>query len=136
MKFIYQTTFGGLDSPLEERGNCDLACLSTITGIPLENIPRYNEMMGGYEWHLLRNKFLADNGFYIVTFTDDAVPHLPDTYCIAVGPSPRGDWDHSTVGRIESGVLRLVHDPHPDQSFYAGKPVKFIDVVFRLIQSN
>lgn len=132
MKFVFQTTFGGIDAPPQERGNCDLACLSTITGIPLEQIPRYNEAMGDYGWHIQRNDFLRAHGFYIVTFSVEALRYLPDSYCIAVGPSPRGDWDHSVVGRIQQNKLSLIHDPHPAQAFFLGKAPKFVAILFRL----
>lgn len=38
--------------------------------------------------------------------------------CIVRGKSPRGDFGHVIVGKIStSGVIEMIHDPHPDGSF-------------------
>lgn len=36
MKKVYQTRFGGSDSPVSEQGNCFQACVASIFEIPLE----------------------------------------------------------------------------------------------------
>lgn len=136
MKRVMQTTFGGPDSPPAERGNCDLACLSTITGIPLEQIPRYNELSLD-DWHAKRHDFLREHGLIAIPAElswreNPAYRYLfPDGPCIAVGKSPRGSWNHAVVGILQGCELILVHDPHPSGEFLEGE-VKFVEIIYRL----
>lgn len=136
MKRVMQTTFGGPDSPPIERGNCDLACLSTITGIPLEQIPRYCEL-GPDDWHVKRHDFLRGYGLIAIPaeLSWRENPNFrylfPDGPCIVVGKSPRGEWDHSVVGILQDCELTLVHDPHPSGAFLKGE-AKYVEVIYRL----
>jgi len=44
-------------------------------------------------------------------------------YVLAAGKSPRGDYRHVVVGKINQVDFELVHDPYPDGSGLEGKPL-------------
>ena len=107
---IFQTRFS---SP-GVHGNCFLACVSSITGIPLEVIDHIDGSK--QNWFQLLYPILWDNGFsYVGTLTKDEeiLSYTPgiDGYYIIGGESPRGvPAGHAVV--FKEGLM--VHDPHPD----------------------
>lgn len=112
MKPIDQTVFG------EPDGNCYHACLASILEIPLERIPpRLGKEKG--ELHAQVNDFLRPYGLaIIVTAWTDGEPWFGphDAWHVLSGPSPRGNFNHSTVGY--GG--KMVHDPHPSRAGLIG----------------
>lgn len=130
LHFHHQTRFGGTEAPPEERGNCDKTCLATLIGYDPHDIPNY-QTANGDEWWKWRNRFLNSIGFHIICFGDLLVAP-PFGFCIAVGKSPRGDWNHAVLAKVEFGSYKLLHDPHPSGDFLDGSPVQF-EFVFRKI---
>lgn len=140
MNFVFQTRFGGVDSSPSERGNCDAACVSTITGIPLDEIPPYQEH-GENGWFEERQKFLKSRGLFSVIFdarflSSENSHIFPNGLCIAVGPAPRGDWNHAVVGCVTDGKLKLIHDPYPNGSFFNGGECILVEYIFKLLDVN
>jgi hypothetical protein len=93
----------------DQHGDCWAACISSITGIPLEDIPDPNAEENK-EWSIYwvnMWKFLQERGFNLYC---ESIPRFKDTQvCIACGKSPRGDFNHAVVWN--NGII---HDPHPD----------------------
>lgn len=93
-------------------GDCWAACVSTITEIPLEDLPAINDF--GFErwceywvamWEYLKGKGFKLYAEEIFQFKNKDFP------VIAVGKSPRGDFNHAVVWQNS-----IVHDPHPDRT--------------------
>ncbi len=117
MKPVDQTRFGGPSAPREEWGDCVAACFASILEIALPEVPAGLGTSEG--WEVECNAFLRPFGLAVLSFDwDDLWPWVwpADAWHLLGGPSPRGDWDHSTVGR--GGVV--VHDPHPSRAGLAG----------------
>jgi hypothetical protein len=93
---VMQTAFGDPD------GNCFEACLASITGMPLADLPHFLEdgWFGDYD------NWLRERGWGLIHF--GPAKDVPAGFAIASGPAPRGIM-HSAVYR--DGVLE--HDPHP-----------------------
>lgn len=96
---IRQTKFGDPD------GNCLEACIATITGLELDEIPHFLE-----EWYLEYEKWLRGRGWLIAWWNAGAGGDPPGL-AIANGPSFRG-LPHSVV--YLDGLL--YHDPHPSDA--------------------
>ena len=127
MIFYKQDRFGGKDAPPKERGNCDKTCLASFLGISPGEIPDYQELPAG-EWHDVRFDFLQKRG--LAAFAVSFIAPLVPGYCLVIGKSPRGDWDHVVIGlvRRDNRVhVEYVHDPHPDQTFVDG--VKYLEYI-------
>lgn len=104
---IYQNTFGPY-------GNCQSACLATLLGVPLNEIPnfaQFAEEIGDDEAYQAQTKWLNERGWGILTVVRwQSLPWPPrHGYFIAGGVSPRG-IRHAVI--YKDG--QLWHDPHPD----------------------
>ena len=107
---IDQTKFGKPD------GDCFAACIASILEVPLEELPNLN----GYsddEWWLKTQQWVEENTCYSyievsITTLEEAAPIFGNSYWIATGKSPRGDYNHAVV--FLKG--EMVHDPHPDKT--------------------
>ncbi len=109
MRRVDQTLFGvGV-------GNCWPACLATITGIPLENIPNFCQLYAEDRWYLkavewLRPLGLApwstliDEGKDVPSWISNQFAEIP---WIATGRTPRGNHSCVYIGG------HLYHDPNP-----------------------
>ena len=96
MRPIRQTKFG------DPEGNCLEACIATITGIDLAEIPHYME-----GWFDAYSAWLRARG-WCVAWWEVGAGSVPPGLAIANGPAVRG-LGHSVV--TCDGVL--AHDPHP-----------------------
>lgn len=102
---VMQTEFG-VD------GNCQSACIATITGIPLDAIPNFTKLG---KTDLQRRQAMCEwlwaHGWGIVTFvaSDTEIRRWYPGFVIAGGESARGIY-HGVV--YKDG--ELWHDPHPD----------------------
>lgn len=135
LRFFDQTRFGGPEAAQNERGNCDKTCLATLVGYTPDQIPDYQELEGDAWWQA-RQTFLRERGFVIVTFGPDVYNEISGP-CIAIGKSPRGEWNHSVLANLSRNanghmVVDYLHDPHMSRLFISGDPIQF-DFVFRLV---
>lgn len=96
---IRQTKFGDPD------GNCLEACIATITGLELDEIPHFLD-----EWYLEYETWLHALGWRMAWWNAGAGGDPPGL-AIANGPSFRG-LPHSVV--YLDGLL--YHDPHPSDA--------------------
>lgn len=123
MKPVMQTKFG------YPYGNCLAAALASVLELELRDVPDFcTDDDDDSEWFDRMQEWLAKRGLCVVHLNleaSGALPPMPGmidgTWCIVGGRSPRGDWDHSVVGRyrlVQGGhAIELVHDPHPDGGF-------------------
>lgn len=97
---VKQTKFGDPD------GNCLEACFSSLTGIPLEDIPHYlNDA-----WFNSYVHWLLDRGWFL-QYWHGGIEEAPRGFAVASGPAVRG-LEHSTI--YLDG--ELFHDPHPSDA--------------------
>jgi hypothetical protein len=109
-------------------------------------IPNFTEEGSAHFWSKLEAWLTENNLEYIEVSLDEfwASPCLPSGPCGIVGKSPRGEYDHIVVGRIEHREeggslhrdLHFVHDtsPHHDGRYIDGK-VKWVGFLVRKLQS-
>jgi hypothetical protein len=100
-------------------GDCLRACVASLLGLPLADVPHFAQHGHGWwdAWRRwMRHRFTLDVGCL-----------APDTVrgaglVLARGPSPRGPFGHVVVAEILDGgpALRTVHDPHPSRAGLAG----------------
>ena len=110
MRLQHQTTFGGVDAPLAERGNCYATCIASLLAVDVKDVPNF--CARHESWYEDTNRWLASWGLAVLCFPFDPFLTVPeqrqDIILIASGPGPRGHR-HSVLWR--GG--RLFHDPHP-----------------------
>lgn len=114
---VRQTIFS--DEKAGTIGNCLAACVSTITGIPIDEMPHF-AWYGG-DWFRRMSKFLDANGFellgtWVIKNNPDWAEkfHGVDDMCIVGGKSPRLYWaGHAVVYYKDMPWW----DPHPDDTF-------------------
>lgn len=117
-KKVYQTTF--FDEKKGTRGNCLRACVASLFGDDIDNVPFFEQMKPG-QWqdpleHYLKTKGYELDGCNYINNPDDPKPEIADMptidgYFIMNGESPRGvKTGHSVI--YKDG--ELYHDPHPD----------------------
>lgn len=139
---VHQTLFGGITAPPAERGNCYPACLATILGLPLKQVPHFwadHELVAD-GWEAIRTWLGSIGGYSVVTYSwsdfRDYLSHwrmvVGDSACIFSGRSPRGEFEHAVVGRITETGWELVHDPHPSGAGLVGEP-NSIDLLIQLV---
>lgn len=117
-------------------GNCWPACIASITGIPLNEIPNFCAEYAD-TWLLEASKWLTARGWGVLEIqrnegSDNWWVIAPGLFVIVSGKSPRGDWQHSIVGRcMEINRVEYVHDPHPAGGMLDGDP-KYFTFLFPL----
>ncbi len=121
MKKIYQTRFGGIDSPKEEWGNCFQACVASIFEVPLDEAfdCRYcfrKEDVGkpiddSFEF-IEFNKWLARYGFQSIYIQAFPLPRMTSLrgFHILEAESMTLKKGESHVVVIQDG--EVVHDPN------------------------
>lgn len=104
------------------KGNCVAACIATIVGVPLEEVPHFvgfgisygdsddvHNVSSGHAWWAMMLGYLAAKGLWVVEL--DAITDAEvDELVLVAGPSPRGVM-HQVIYRNGS----LFHDPHPSR---------------------
>jgi hypothetical protein len=100
MKKVYQTEFG-------DKGNCLSACISTITGIKINKLPKIDLYDG---WLRRYNSGLKYHGYVLLYDKSCNISAYLDGGCyICAGKTKRGTH-HAVV--FKNG--KMIHDPHPD----------------------
>jgi hypothetical protein len=94
------------------KGNCLAANIASI--LDIATVPNFAESR---YWERDLNQWLADNHklYYLelpITEHNKWVVEQSEIHHLIHGPSPRGEFWHSVVGK--RGVM--VHDPHPDKT--------------------
>ncbi len=108
MKPAHQTKLHDPDNGVN--GNCLAACLASLLEIPLDIIPKFEDMMvkNSEDWFEAFTDWLDRLGFTILTWESDT--WLPGYY-LASGMSERGN-NHIVI--YKGG--ELAHDPHPSRT--------------------
>lgn len=105
---VDQTKFGFPE------GNCFAACVASLTGVPLEDVPPFCSREGWWEAFC---EWLEQRGWYPIA--GEGAPHeMIVGYVIVSGPANRG-LDHATIWRHGA----LVHDPHPSRDGLLSAPI-------------
>lgn len=117
-----QTTFGGVDAPDAEKGNCFSAALASLLAVPLSTVPNFMTAGPGGEWYVAANEWLLARGLVLCCFECDPFGALPERAyrnapLIASGMGPRGHR-HSVLWLAGE----LLHDPHPSGAGLVGEP--------------
>jgi hypothetical protein len=104
------------------RGDCLAACVASILELPIEAVPNFRLMPD--QWGALQD-WLGGRGLFAVRVVaePECVYPVPDVDCILVGDSPRNPVLHAVVGRASGREWAMTHDPHPDGTGIAGRPV-------------
>lgn len=103
---VDQTTFGF------PGGNCFSACIATLLGLPLADVPYFMEPEDWWDGFL---EWLRPRGLYALCFPLKDQGWRPPGYHVLSGRSPRRPDDpnahHSVVARGDE----IIHDPHPSR---------------------
>jgi hypothetical protein len=113
MKFHTQTKFGGKDHPEEERGDCFTACIASLVGVELSEIPNFCAYDD--EWPSNCKEWLFERGIVRVVFSsypiaESVAEEYKELVLIASGPGPRGHR-HAVLWKNND----LLWDPHPSR---------------------
>lgn len=95
-------------------GNCWIACIASILELDIDKFPSPNEFKNE-EWINYHNRVidcLNELGYDYEIYTINQ--YIPKSeLVIAVGKSPRGNFNHAVIWDDCKGI---VHDPHPDNT--------------------
>lgn len=129
MKPVLQTQFKGYPKgtdPGEDCGNCLAAAVASILELDLADVPNFAAVPGEREWWNALQAFVTERGYYLYAVDpDQGAPE--DTYYLAVGDSPRGDFNHVVV----ANGTAIVHDPNPSGEGLKGYAKEFYVFVAR-----
>lgn len=142
---VHQTLFGSIDAPLAERGNCFPACIASILGVDLSDVPHwYGQDTAGdgdADWWAIV-AWLQGRGTTIFAWdwsglSDFMHRSLTGAVVILSGDSPRFvGTSHAVIGQLDGrGGWRLLHDPHPSGDGISGDP-SMVELVIPLVRSN
>lgn len=103
-------------------GNCVAACVATLVGVPLDQVPHFIEfgivygdsedvgaVSTGNNWWAMLLGYLAAKGYWPVEL-EALTDAETDEFLLVAGMSPRGLL-HQVIYRGD----RLWHDPHPSR---------------------
>jgi hypothetical protein len=96
------------DASTGSRGNCVQACVASILGLSLADIPNFADAKDGPSQHLALESWMSDRGIELLLMPGN---YVPDAFYLGIGPGPRGCY-HMVVMRDGS----LAHDPHPSRA--------------------
>jgi len=148
MRRVYQR-HTDLSEP--HKGDCFAACVATVLGLTLDEVPNFCSSSG--DWWAELQAWLCDRGLQAIEIQipfEEIIREgrkLPigrlvvDTPVILSGKSPRGDWNHSIVGlydeqptdtpgEFKAGFV-YYHDPNPDAGedptkWLVGMPIQIL----------
>jgi hypothetical protein len=139
MRKVDQSRFGF------PHGNCFAACVASLLGISIEELPDLNACTG--DWTRPLNRWLAQYGLAYVemcTETNAFYTRLPrGLHAILGGLSPRhtktpeGQSIHHAVIGCADGkwAFEIVHDPHPSRDGLDG-PVESVGFILPLMPAS
>jgi hypothetical protein len=119
---VYQTDFTA------SKGNALQACIATVLGLTLDEVPNFIAMPGDLYDNL--REYLAKKhglGFFKIMLDDEGrLPFAPgalEMICLVAGDSPRGSHRHVVVARVPPSSLtpEFVFDPHPSGDMIRSK---------------
>ena len=109
-------------------GNCLQAAVASVLGLELSEVPHFCAVGTDHDrqwWSALR-RWGRDRGVDFCWVEDlrrvDWLGERSAALAIAIGPSPRGPYDHVVVTDADG---TLVWDPHPSGDGLGGRPVAF-----------
>ena len=115
MKPVYQTRFGGCDSPADERGNCWAAAVASLLEIPLAESFDIAPIWDDEDWFDQFNTWLKKYGFVCTGWdvsdpaTIEDLPKLGYHLIDAESTTLKNGEHHVLVGYAGE----VVHDPNP-----------------------
>ena len=100
-------------------GNCQSACIATLLGVAIEEVPHKNKEITGEQQDKMFNEYLAQYGLMLMRINLDPDFYnwnqqyvgVGDVYHLIFGKSERGTY-HSVVGKNGE----VFHDPHPSKA--------------------
>ena len=98
-----QTLLGGEDVPMDERGDCVRAALTSILGLPLDAV----ENVQGLDWWQRWQEFVGGYGFELLVIYPKQMFEPPAGFWLAVVPSLTMNGNHCVVAKGRA----LHHDP-------------------------
>lgn len=115
-KFVFQTKFG-------KEGNCFAACLASLFGVSIDEIPDFFSKGDEFWWDNVR-AFLKERGYGVFTigYSEDWMKEQCGCFIVA-GKSPR-ELTHAVI--YNEG--KMIHDPHPDGG---GVIPEEIDIIYK-----
>lgn len=119
-KPIIQTIYGqNPDGSL--KGNCFTACIASILGLSIEQVPYF---MASTQRVQIK---IANNWLKQFNLKLKMIPYPTNlqisNFCLARGRSPRNPrYFHMVVWKDN----KIIHDPHPDQTGLVGNPTHLI----------
>jgi hypothetical protein len=98
------------------KGNALQACVASLFGQPLKDVPNLIALECGYQQGI--EQYVRESKLKAIKKMCNEISKEDDgKLCILRGKSPRGDFGHVVVARIVEGGFEMVHDPHPDDTF-------------------
>lgn len=98
------------------KGNALQACVASLFGQPLKDVPNFIALECGYQQGI--EQYVQESKLDAIKKMCDEISKVDEgKLCILRGKSPRGDFGHAVVARIVKGAFEMVHDPHPDDTF-------------------
>lgn len=115
-----QTKFGGIDAPVDERGDCFRTCVANLLGLPLDDVPNFVAMDD--PWNVHSAAWFNERGLGYLTFPGDPGQYemYRNVVLIVGGKGPRG---HNHAVLWKGG--KLFHDPHPSDAGLVGEPTEY-----------
>ena len=111
MKPVYQTKFGGSDTPEIEQGNCLAAALASVFELTLEDVPDFAGEISNGKWFLHLEQWLARRNLELMVFPTKGAGWPMGYYLAACKSTTLINPDDGHVVVMHHGTL--VHNPHP-----------------------
>ncbi len=138
---VYQTRFGGKDSPVYGQGNCFQACVATVLQIPLEEAFNHASYTDD-EWFAEFNKWLEqyDLGCIFIEMSEEKPVGTTIIQGIHIAELKSETLYHGVSHAVVMrGHFELFHDPNPNakelgdlQGVYVFVPLEPYKLVRRL----
>lgn len=113
----------------DEKGNCFSACLATMLGLQIEDVPNFFDLSDGDDdlwWASVREWLKPRNlGLLTINANQELLYKFPGAYLIVAGKSIR-DRYHAVI--YKNG--EMVHDPHPSNAGL--ETIEYIDLLYPL----
>jgi diadenosine tetraphosphate (Ap4A) HIT family hydrolase len=103
--------------PDKHLGDCWRASIASALELAVEEVPHFAEL-GRERWWPATNEFLEERGLTLIEWDLEPEGWAPPGITLLSGESPRGDFDHTVVGRGSE----IIHDPHPSRAGLKGAP--------------